>query len=142
MTNYDPMNVKITTNKDLTYVLSENERKMLLEDACVILPAGAGNKAGAWAVRKVNPKSVLIMSLLDSSNKPMEGIAPGEHRFVLNDDKLQIEGVLCSVWGRGSVSVVQYVTRSGPAPPPSSQVVREAPAGVPAPPSSSQLLPR
>ena len=33
MTNYDPMNVKITTNKDLTYVLNENERKMLLEDA-------------------------------------------------------------------------------------------------------------
>ena len=51
MTNYDPMNVKITTTKDLTYVLNENERKMLLEDACVILPAGAGNKAGAWAVR-------------------------------------------------------------------------------------------
>ena len=47
MTNYDPMNVKITTSKDLSYVLSENERKMLFEDACVMAQACRIGNGGA-----------------------------------------------------------------------------------------------
>ena len=93
MNNYDPMNVKITSDNNVAYVPTEDERKILLEDACIILPAGAGNKAGAWAVIKVNPKSATITSLLDHDNKPTSAVTAGEHRFVLNDDKLQIEGV-------------------------------------------------
>ena len=91
--SHDSMNLKVVTDQNLSYVLSnEEERATLLMDSLIILPASAGNKAGAWAVCKVNPKSVVISSLLGPDNKPTKDVVAGEHRFVLNDDKLMVEG--------------------------------------------------
>ena len=72
--SHDSMNLKVVTDQNLSYVLSnEEERATLLMDSLIILPASAGNKAGAWAVCKVNPKSVVISSLL--------GPVSNEHGF-------------------------------------------------------------
>ena len=57
--NHDSMNLKVVTDQNLAYVLNnEEERATLLMDSLVILPAIAGNKAGAPPAVDAAPSAV------------------------------------------------------------------------------------